>query len=112
MNRHTGAPVSRSEHLRQSISDILTTRIGTRLHRREYGSFLPDLVDAPINQETQMLLIAASVHALMRNEPRLMLTSVQVSDLSTAGLELLIEGTDQQGNTVKLDVPLNLRGSV
>jgi len=112
MDRHSGAVISRSQHLRQSINDILTTRIGTRLHRRDYGSFLPDLVDAPVNPETQMLLIAASVHALMRNEPRLMLTNVQMSGVTAAGVDLLIEGRDQQGDDIELDIPLNLRGSV
>lgn len=112
MNRYTGKQISRSEHLRQSIGDILTTRIGTRLHRRDYGSFLPDLVDAPVNPETQMLLIAASVHAIMRNEPRILVTRVQVSDLIDTGLEILIEARDQNGNDIELDIPLNLRGSV
>lgn len=112
MSRHTAKTIGRAKHLRQSINDILTTRIGTRLHRRDYGSFLPDLVDAPVNPETQMLLIAASVHALMRNEPRLMLTNVQMSGVTAAGVDLLIEGRDQQGNDIELDIPLNLRGSV
>lgn len=112
MDRHSGAVISRGQHLRQSINDILTTRIGTRLHRRDYGSFLPDLVDAPVNPETQMLIIAASVHALMRNEPRLMLTNVQMSGVTAAGIDLLIEGRDQSGADIEFDMPLNLKGSV
>lgn len=47
MNRETGGAISTVEHIGQSISDILTTRLGTRVMRREYGSLLPDLVDHP-----------------------------------------------------------------
>ncbi|NYZ70451.1 baseplate assembly protein W, partial [Endozoicomonas sp. SM1973] len=46
-HRLTGKPLSNLDHLRQSITDILTTRIGTRLMRRDYGSRLPELVDRP-----------------------------------------------------------------
>ena len=41
MHRTTGAGLSGIEHLRQSIADILTTPLGTRLQRRTYGSLLP-----------------------------------------------------------------------
>lgn len=34
-------------HIAQSIRNILFTRIGTRLMREEYGSFIPDLIDMP-----------------------------------------------------------------
>lgn len=41
MNAHTGGAIDRLAHIRQSIADILTTRIGSRVMRREYGSQLP-----------------------------------------------------------------------
>ena len=47
INAHTGQALSGIDHLRQSIRDILTTRIGTRVMRRDYGSRLPTLVDTP-----------------------------------------------------------------
>ena len=38
------------EHIDQSIGDILSTPIGTRVMRPDYGSRIPRLVDRPINQ--------------------------------------------------------------
>ncbi|NBO96416.1 MAG: phage baseplate protein, partial [Betaproteobacteria bacterium] len=38
INAQTGQPLAGIDHLRQSIRDILTTRIGTRVMRRDYGS--------------------------------------------------------------------------
>lgn len=52
MNHHNGKAIGRTAHLKQSINDILTTRLGSRLARREYGSLLPDLIDVPVNPET------------------------------------------------------------
>ncbi|MEN1410054.1 GPW/gp25 family protein, partial [Pseudomonas aeruginosa] len=54
MNAHTGGAIDRLAHIRQSIADILTTRIGTRVMRREYGSQLPELIDAPFNDTTRL----------------------------------------------------------
>ncbi|MEN1450892.1 GPW/gp25 family protein, partial [Pseudomonas aeruginosa] len=53
MNAHTGGAIDRLAHIRQSIAVILTTRIGTRVMRREYGSQLPELIDAPFNVTTR-----------------------------------------------------------
>jgi Bacteriophage baseplate protein W len=40
----TGKNISGLAHLRQSVRDILSTPIGTRVLRRDYGSRLPRLV--------------------------------------------------------------------
>ncbi len=38
MNRDTGKAITETDHLRQSVRDILLTPQGSRLARREYGS--------------------------------------------------------------------------
>jgi phage baseplate assembly protein W len=50
LNAANGQALSGLDHLRQSIRDILTTRIGTRVMRRDYGSRLrrPPLAPVPI----------------------------------------------------------------
>ena len=50
LNRITGQPLSGYEHLKQSIADILTTPVGSRVMRPEYGSHLPRMVDLPVNE--------------------------------------------------------------
>ena len=93
MNRITGSTLTELEHIQQSVDDILTTRIGTRLARRDYGSLLPELVDQPQNATTTIRLIAATAMALMNWEPRISLSRVQffLSDLSGRA-ELEIDG--------------------
>ncbi len=79
MNRNTGAAVqTQLAHLRQSIVDILTTPIGTRVERRSYGSLLPELIDHPDNAVTRMRLYAATASALMKWEPRLRVNRVRL----------------------------------
>lgn len=113
MNRITGATITELDHLKQSIGDILTTRIGTRLARREYGSQVPELIDQPFNGATTLRLYAATAIALMCWEPRIRITRVQLqrgNEASTAVLDL--EGTRVDTNeAVNLQVPLALGAS-
>jgi phage baseplate assembly protein W len=76
-NARTGKILSGLAHLRQSIRDILTTPLGSRVMRRNYGSRLFDLVDNPLNEQTLVDLFAATAEALIRWEPRLQVTRVQ-----------------------------------
>lgn len=103
MDRNTGAAIDGIDHLRQSITDILTTPLGSRVMRREYGSRLFRLLDQPLNQATLVQLYAATVEALSRWEPRLEITAVRVDDATAAGrLSLRIEG-NFQGVPVTID---------
>jgi phage baseplate assembly protein W len=52
MNRTTGAPLDGDAHLAQSCEDIVTTPLGTRVMRRDYGCLLAELVDRPLNRAT------------------------------------------------------------
>lgn len=93
INAATGKRLSGAEHLKQSVKDILTTRIGTRIMRREYGSRLPELVDNPMNELLKVELFAATAEALARWEPRIRLDRVYLSDVnSDGGIALTLEG--------------------
>ncbi|MCK3655812.1 baseplate assembly protein W [Pasteurellaceae bacterium Macca] len=78
MNRHNGTTLDDSQHLRQSISDILLTPIGTRIQRREYGSYLFELIDRPQSHALALQIAAASVMALKKWEPRISVTAFNV----------------------------------
>ncbi len=90
MSATTGRTLRGYDHLRQSVRDILTTRIGTRVMRRDYGSRLPDLVDAPLNAEGRLDLYVATAEALARWEPRLDLDRVTSSADVDGRVELTI----------------------
>jgi phage baseplate assembly protein W len=93
MSRDTGQALGGFDHLRQSIQDILTTPVGTRVHRRDYGSRLPRLVDRPINRSLVSELVAATAEALDRWEPRLRLDKVVIDSVSADGrIELSLVG--------------------
>jgi uncharacterized protein len=93
----TGRALGGTEHLAQSIGDILGTPIGSRIMRRDYGSMLFELIDQPMNGATRLLLFAATALALRRWEPRLRLLKVSLASPSAFGtasgeIELRIEG--------------------
>jgi phage baseplate assembly protein W len=84
INSKTGAALGGLDHLRQSIVDILTTPVGTRVMRRDYGSRLYSLVDAPMNSGTLLDIYTATVEALSAWEPRVDVLSV-VADVIEVG---------------------------
>ncbi len=108
MHATTGRATTGLAHLSQSITKILTTPPGTRLARRDFGSGLPELVDAPNNDTTRVRLYAATATALMQWEPRLHLTRVQ---LSTGANELGqgVQYIDIEGWTTETGDPVSTR---
>lgn len=110
MDRTTGRPLDGLAHLAQSIADILSTPIGSRLQRREYGSRLPDLIDAPANAATRVQLFAATATALMRWEPRISLQRVQLNATDAANGRFVVDvvGKLATGIVTSLSAPLQL----
>lgn len=88
----TGKSLGDLDHLRQSITDILTTRKGTRVMRRDYGSDLPDLVDAPLNRETLMKIYAATADALQKWETRIQVQQVYATSPKLGSVYLDLTG--------------------
>ena len=78
MHRATGRRIDSADHLRQSVTDIITTPIGSRVMRRTYGSLVPALLDQPHNAALASRVSAAAVSALMRWEPRLIVRRAQL----------------------------------
>ena len=93
MHRNSGTRLDSLAHLRQAIADILTTPLGSRLQRRTYGSLIPDLIDQPANDATRLRMYAATASALMRWEPRLRITRVQLVHGDQPGqMVLMLDG--------------------
>lgn len=108
MNRNTGQPLDGLAHIRQSIADILTTPIGSRVMRREYGSLIPELIGQPLNDALMLRLYSAAVMAIVRWEPRITIQSVRrsvgTSQHGTATLE--ITAVTAEGDGVTIEAPL------
>lgn len=88
----TGKALNGIAHLRQSVTDILSTPIGSRVLRRTYGSQLFQLIDKPLNRSTVMDLIAATADALQRWEKRFKLKQVTVASSRPGAVTLDITG--------------------
>lgn len=78
MNATNGRAISATDHIIQSVRDILITPVGSRVMRRDYGSELFYLIDMPQHQATRLRLMAATVQALINWEPRITVTRVDV----------------------------------
>ncbi|HBG94704.1 MAG TPA: phage baseplate protein [Chromatiaceae bacterium] len=102
MNAQTGEPIEGVAHLEQSIRDILTTPIGSRVMRRDYGSRVIGLVDRPLNASTIAEIQAAIAMALTTQEPRIRLTKIQV-DLSNDDLGSNIDDAGQGKIAVRIE---------
>ena len=105
VNANTGKALSGIDHLKQSVRDILTTPLGSRVMRRDYGSRLFELTDRPINQSLLVDIYAATATALSRWEPRLRLNRVWADVTAPNGhLSLTLEGEYlPNGKSITLD---------
>ncbi|WP_281545900.1 GPW/gp25 family protein [Grimontia sp. SpTr1] len=107
MSRQDGKALTGIAHLRQSLTDILTTPIGTRVMRRDYGSRLFELIDAPLNDATIAEIYVATAEAIERWEPRFKLLQVAVTDIRAGHVTL-----DLAGEYLPQGRPVTLRGLV
>jgi len=116
MNASTGTAIDDSAHLKQSIADILTTPLGSRIQRRDYGSLLPELIDQPFNSTTRLRLYGAVATALMRWEPRISLRQVEITRGTEPG-QFVLDVVGQRNNAAgtstaaRLSIPLSFRPS-
>lgn len=115
LNARTGGRLTGAALLRQSIRIILTTPIGSRVMRRDFGSLLPELLDHPANAGLRQRIFAATVVALRRWEPRLRLTRVTLDMVGPGVWTLGLEGvrTDLPPATAygRLTLPLRARAA-
>lgn len=90
LDRRTGQPLAGLDHLKQSVEDILTTPLGSRRMRPDYGSNLRRFVDLPVNEGWKSAVQAEVARALGRWEPRLQLERVKVVSVvgGQVGLQL------------------------
>ncbi|MGE3784735.1 MAG: GPW/gp25 family protein [Alphaproteobacteria bacterium] len=84
-NRDAGSIRAGFDHVRQSIGVILSTPIGSRVMRREFGSELFDLIDRPMTDKVILAIYSAAVTAIARWEPRYSVTGIRVTGAQAEG---------------------------
>ena len=98
MDMNTGKVITDIEYLRQSIWRILSTPIGERIMRPEFGSRLPDLVDHPFNASTRLAMEAATSDSLARWEPTFDIEEVEVEMYEPGVVSIKLTGLFLQKN--------------
>jgi phage baseplate assembly protein W len=72
-------------HVVQSLIDLFTTPIGTRVMRRDYGSDIPKLIDRPSGRDVVLEVTMAAGEAIEKWEPRFRLEGVGVTEAGPDG---------------------------
>lgn len=85
MDRNTGRWVRGWDHVSQSLGDILTTPLLTRVMRRPYGAQDDALVDKPIAVQALTRPVMAVAVPVARWEPRVLLRRVDIAAADVSG---------------------------
>ncbi|TCR07265.1 GPW/gp25 family protein [Neorhizobium sp. JUb45] len=85
VNVGNGNRLTNWQHVQQSIHKILTTRLNTRVMRRDFGSELPDLIDAKMIGRNVLAVYSAAATAIIRWEPRYRVRAARVTNLTADG---------------------------
>ena len=93
MNITSGKTISEIAHIKQSIANILTTPIGSRIMRRDYGSRLFEKIDRPINGELIAEIYSDVIEALFIWEPRFEVEQVTVHSIEKGKITIDLEGS-------------------
>ncbi|ECR9230570.1 baseplate assembly protein [Salmonella enterica] len=104
MSRNDGQALADTDHLRQSVRDILLTPQGSRIARREYGSLLSALIDQPQNPALRLQIMSAVYVALNRWEPRLTLGSITINGNFDGSMVVELTGHSNNGAPVSLSI--------
>lgn len=108
MNRETGGTLTDLDHIRQSISDIFLTPIGSRVMRRQYGSLLSALIDQPQNEALRLQIMSACYLSILQWEPRIKLTAISFeSDINGAMVVELSGNRTDNAQPFSLTVPVS-----
>ena len=107
LSNTTAAAIREPDHLAQSVRDILTTPVGSRVMRRDYGSRIPELIDQPLTGALRLQVFAEVVEALARWEPRIQVERLELTPQGPTGRAVLtLEARILAGGRLTTEVPL------
>lgn len=93
MNVNTGKTISEIAHIKQSIINILTTPLGSRVMRRDYGSRVFERIDQPVNGNLISEIYSDVVEAISTWEPRFEVEKVTLQNIDKGKIILDLEGS-------------------
>lgn len=112
MNQQTGEAITDTDHIRQSVHDILVTPQGSRIARRNYGSLLLKLIDQPQNKAVRLQVMAAIYTALATWEPRIQLDAISLTTAADGSMDVELTGHRSDGAPLSLTVSTGVTSGV
>ncbi len=85
IDRRTGKVLRGWDHVKQSIEDIITTVVMSRVMVRDYGANAAKLIDVNMSQRALLAFFVTVATALVKWEPRFELTDLGYDQLSPDG---------------------------
>lgn len=116
MDRATGKTITGADVIAAQIADVVTTPLGTRIMREDYGCLLFDLVDLPLNAATMLLQNMAAAQAITQwidgvDVTRAVISGDFASGQATLDLTATIAGNAQNQTVLAvLSIPLSGTG--
>lgn len=113
ISRNTGHVITGWDLFVELATDALTTQLGSRQKRRDYGSRLPELLSRITGDDVLMLaqVFAAETFVHLPNNLNHLFTVDRIiASRHGSGLRLVIAG-QYGGRAVKFEVPLHANGS-
>lgn len=112
ISRESGLTISEIESIEQSIQDIVTTPLGSRIMRRDYGSIVPDLIDQPMSDVLILKMYSAIYTPVARWEPRINIESINITGIGSGFMQLDLESVHTiTGQSLNLNIPLQMGAS-
>ena len=102
-NAKTGKAISGIDNLRQRIRDVILTPLLSRCQRRNYGSVVPSLIDAPINQMTLAQIYYGVAIAVVQWSPDFTLQQGTCTNSTPGKIVLSLAGYDTEGSPILID---------
>ena len=106
MKQNDGSAIENlTDHIKQSIADIINTPIGTRIMRRDYGSLVPYMIDQPMNAATTLRLYSSIATALSIWEKRITLNAIELT-INAQGQGLIELDAKVNDEQLRLTIPV------
>lgn len=97
------------ESIQQSIQEILSTPIGSRIMRRQFGSDIPNLIDQPLNQTLVLRIYSAIYTPLILWEQRISIENISIHQGAVGSLDVDLEAVHIGTNQIlNLNIPLRM----
>ncbi|EOH9591172.1 TPA: GPW/gp25 family protein [Campylobacter jejuni] len=89
--------------MEESIKDILTTPLGSRVMRPEYGSLLYTLIDRKIDDDFRVKLTRYTAEAISKWEKRVKLKGVRLNKMQEGKLSITLLFEDYKDFSLELN---------